>query len=336
MMSDSQRVVVAVDAVGGDNGPKVILEGVEAALTHDHALEILLTGPLDATADFAAKHERCTAVETSEIIEMDEHPVNAVRSKKDSSIVVGCRLVREGRAQAFFSAGSTGACMTAATLVMGRAEGVMRPAIATVIPTQTKPVILLDAGANADCKPEHLLDFAFMGSAYARIVLGVAEPRIALLNIGEEPSKGSTLTVEAHRLMSSAVPGFIGNIEGRDFVSGSADVIVTDGFTGNVVLKLLEGASKSLLSQVKDAMTGDLISMAAASVLKPRLLELKRRLNPDTYGGAPLLGVKGECIIGHGSSGPLAVASAMRVAAQAVRGGLSEEVAHMLRRASDR
>lgn len=336
MMSDSQRVVVAVDAMGGDNGPQVILEGVKAALMHDRALEVLLTGPLDATADFVAKHERCAAVETSEIIAMDEHPVNAVRSKKDSSIVVGCRLVREGRAQAFFSAGSTGACMAAATLVMGRAEGVTRPAIATVIPTQAKPVVLLDAGANAECKPEHLVDFAFMGSAYARVVLGVTEPRVALLNIGEEPSKGSPLTIEAHRLMSSAVPGFTGNIEGRDFVSGFADVIVTDGFTGNVVLKLLEGVSKSLLSQVKDAMTGDFVSMAAASVLKPKLLELKRRLNPDTYGGAPLLGVKGECIIGHGSSSPLAVESAMRVAAQAVRGGLAEEVPRMLREASGR
>lgn len=335
-MFDNQRVTVAVDAVGGDNGSQVVLEGIKAALAHDRALEVLLTGPLSATADFATTHERSTAIETTEIIEMDEHPVNAVRTKKDSSIVVGCRLVREGRAQAFFSAGSTGACMAAATLVMGRAKGVSRPAIATVIPTQTTPVVLLDAGANADCKAEHLVDFATMGSAYARVVLGIAEPKVALLNIGEEPSKGSALTVEAHRIMSSSVPGFIGNIEGRDFLSGTADVIVTDGFTGNVVLKLLEGASKSLLSQVKNAMTGNIISTAAAIVLKPRLMQLKRRLNPDTYGGAPLLGVKGVCIIGHGSSGSLAVTSAMRVAAQAVRGGLTEEIARMAHETSDR
>jgi len=335
-MLDNQRVTVAADAVGGDKGSQVVLEGIKAALAHDRALEVLLTGPLSATANFAATHERCTAIETTEIIEMDEHPVSAVRNKKDSSIVVGCRLVREGRAQAFFSAGSTGACMAAATLVMGRAKGVSRPAIATVIPTQATPVVLLDAGANADCKAEYLVNFAVMGSAYARIVLGIAEPKVALLNIGEEPSKGSALTVEAHRIMSSSVPGFIGNIEGRDFLSGKADVIVTDGFTGNVVLKLLEGVSKSLLSQVKDAMTGNIISIAAATVLKPSLMQLKRRLDPDTYGGAPLLGVKGTCIIGHGSSGPLAVASAMRVAAQAVRGGLTEEIVRMARETSDR
>jgi len=269
-------------------------------------------------------------VATTEIIEMDEHPAHAVRGKKDSSIVVGCRLVRDGEADAFFSAGSTGACMAAATLVMGRVKGVSRPAIATVIPTAGPPVVLLDVGANADCKPENLLQFAHMGAAYAQTVLAVSAPRVALLNIGEEPSKGSQLAQDAHVLMAEQVPGFIGNLEGRDVTAGVADVIVTDGFTGNVALKLLEGLSKTLLTQVKDAMTSSAVNKVAASVLKGSLTRLKERLDPDVYGGAPLLGVNGICIIGHGSSGAVAVESAVRVAAQAARGGLTEHIVQAL------
>ncbi|MDP2401968.1 MAG: phosphate--acyl-ACP acyltransferase, partial [Actinomycetota bacterium] len=233
-MSATGRVIVAVDAVGGDHAPSVVLEGVGLALAADPGLEVLLTGPADVVGPFAATVKRCSAVPTTEIIGMDEHPAAAVRSKKDSSIVVGCRLVREGRAAAFFSAGSTGACMAAATLVMGRIKGISRPAIATVIPTSGPPVVLLDVGANADCKAENLVQFAHMGAAYAHSALDVETPRIALLNIGEEPTKGSALAIEAHSLMVEQVPGFIGNVEGRDVTRGVADVIVTDGFTGNV------------------------------------------------------------------------------------------------------
>jgi glycerol-3-phosphate acyltransferase PlsX len=320
-------VVVAVDAVGGDHAPSVVLEGVGRALAADPQLEILLTGPAEVIDSFAASTQRCLAVPTTEIIGMDEHPAAAVRSKRDSSIVVGCRLVREGRAAAFFSAGSTGACMAAATLTMGRIKGISRPAIATVIPTTGPPVVLLDVGANADCKAEHLVQFAHMGAAYARSALDVESPRIALLNIGEEATKGSTLAIEAHRLMLEQVPGFIGNVEGRDVTQGVADVIVTDGFTGNVALKLLEGVSKTLLGQMKEAMTATTLTTLAAAVLKPSLARLKRRLDPDTYGGAPLLGVDGVCIIGHGSSGAAAVASALHVATRAVRADLTGRVA---------
>jgi glycerol-3-phosphate acyltransferase PlsX len=186
---------------------------------------------------------------------------------------------------------------------------------------------MLDVGANADCKPEHLLQFAFMGAAYASVVLGVVGPRIALLNIGEEPTKGSVLAQEAHALMTARVPNFIGNIEGRDVIAGVTDVIVTDGFTGNVALKLLEGSSKVLLAQVRDAITGSPVAKTAAAVLRPALNRLKERLDPDTYGGAPLLGVAGVCIIGHGSSRAKAVSNAIRVAAQAGRGGLTEQIA---------
>ncbi len=327
-MSETSPVRIAVDAVGGDFAPGEILEGVAQALSRDSELHVILTGPADVVEPFSAAHPgRVTAVPTTEIIGMDEHPATAVRSKKDSSIVVGCRLVREGEADAFFSAGSTGAAMAAATLVMGRIKGVARPAIATVLPTAGDPTVLLDVGANADCKPEHLLQFAHMGVAYAQTILGADEPRVGLLNIGEEPTKGSQLAQDAHVLMSEHVDGFIGNVEGRDVITGHADVIVTDGFTGNVALKLLEGTSKVLLGQVKSAMTSSVVNKAAAAVVAPSLRRLKDRLDPDNYGGAPLLGVNGVCIIGHGSSNATAVANAIRVASQAVRGDLTGRIA---------
>ncbi len=326
-MSESRSVTVAVDAVGGDFAPHEVLTGVSLALAADSGLKVALTGPKDIVEPFASSSgSRIIAVPTTEIIAMDEHPANAVRSKKDSSIVVGCRLVRDGEADAFLSAGSTGACMAAATLVMGRIKGVQRPAIAQVLPTEKSPVILLDVGANADCRPEHLLQFAAMGSAYATAVLGTVHPRVALLNIGSEPTKGSQLAIESHELLAEHVPGFVGNVEGYDVLSGRVDVIVTDGFTGNVALKLLEGTSKTLLSQIRDAMTSTPVRKAAAAVVAPALRELKERLDPDVYGGAPLLGVRGVCIIGHGSSKAKAVSNAIRVAAQAGRGGLTDQI----------
>lgn len=326
-MSQRQPVTVVVDAQGGDDAPAEILAGVVIAIGADPDLTVIVTGAADVVEPFAALHAAVEAVATTEVIEMGEHPANAVRSKKDSSIVVGCRLVKEGRADAFFSAGNTGACMAAATLGMGRIKGVSRPAIATVVPTAGPPAVMLDVGANADCKPEHLFQFAQMGAAYATVVLEVDSPRVALLNIGEEPEKGSMLAHDAHVLMAESLPGFIGNIEGREVLAGVTDVIVTDGFTGNVALKLLEGTSKILLGQVKDAMTSSAVNTLAAAVLKPSLNRLKERLDPDTYGGAPLLGVAGVCIIGHGSSTARAVANAIRVAAQASRGGLTERIA---------
>jgi glycerol-3-phosphate acyltransferase PlsX len=329
-MTESRPITVAVDAVGGDFAPDEILAGVALAVAADPALRIVLTGPAEVVEAFASSAGgRITAVPTTEVIGMDEHPANAVRTKKDSSMVVGCRLVKEGSADAFFSAGSTGAAMAAATLVIGRLKGVLRPAIATVLPTGGPPTVLLDVGANADCKPEHLRQFAIMGSAYASTVLGVAQPRIGLLSIGEEPTKGSQLVVEAHELMKD-VPGFIGNVEGRDVLSAKADVIVTDGFTGNVVLKLLEGASSAFFGQVKSAVTASPAAKLAGAVLKPELTRLKDRLDPDNYGGAPLLGIDGVCVIAHGSSKSKAVFNGIRVAAQAGRGGLTEHISGSL------
>lgn len=335
-MNESQPVRVAVDAVGGDHAPGEILSGVAEALAADSALTVVLVGPEDVVVPFTEKHAgRVDALVATEVIAMDEHPASAIRTKRDSSIVVGCRAMKEGNAGAFFSAGSTGACMAAATLVMGRIKGIARPAIATVVPTGGPPVVLLDVGANADCKPENLLQFGFMGAAYATTVLGVDEPKVGLLNIGEEPTKGSQLAQESYALMAAALPSFAGNAEGRDVTSGAFDVIVTDGFTGNVVLKLLEGLSKTLLGAVKDALTATPLRKLAAAAVAPGLRELKEALDPDTYGGAPLLGVRGVCIIGHGSSGSRATANAIKVAAQAIRGGLTERITASVAAASD-
>ncbi len=325
-MPGPQRVTVCVDAVGGDHAPDEIIAGVEIGLSHDPDLAVILTGPEDVVSAPADSLERCSARPTTETIPMDADPVSAVRSMKDSSIVVGCQLVRDGEAQAFFTAGSTGAWMAASTLRIGRIPGIKRPAIATVIPTAGPPVVLLDAGANADCKPQYLLQFAHMGAAYAQIVLGVENPRVALLNIGEEPSKGSALALEAHALMAAGVPGFIGNVEGRDIPTGAADVVVTDGFTGNVSLKLLEGLSKSLFGEIKDVLMSSPTTRLAAMAVRPGLRDLAARLDPDTYGGAPLLGVDGLSFVGHGSSNRQAVASALRVSARAARSDLTERI----------
>jgi glycerol-3-phosphate acyltransferase PlsX len=326
----SQAITLAVDAMGGDYAPDVVLEGVTAALAADTALHVLLVGPPHVVGAYAASHERVEAVPAADVIGMDEHPANAVRGKPDSSIVVGCRLVKEGRAQGFLSAGNSGAVMAGATLVMGRIKGVSRPAIAAVLPTTAAPAVLLDVGANADCKPEYLLQFARMGAAYARTVLGVHEPRIALLNVGEEDTKGSLLAQEAHGLLRAGLPGFVGNVEGRDIPFGVADVFVTDGFTGNVVLKLMEGLSKALLGQFKTAMLSSPVNKVAAAVLRPSLESLRDRLDPETHGAAPLLGVNGLALIAHGTSGPRALAAALRVGAQAVRGGLVERIAEAM------
>lgn len=315
----SDQVTIAVDAMGGDDAPAAVLAGCNAALAADPALHIALCGPAEVAGPFAAEHDRCEAVEAPEVIGMGEHPANAVRKKKGSSIVVGCRLVREGAADGFFSAGSTGACLAAATLVMGRAKGVSRPALATVIPSPAKPVVLCDVGANADCKPAYLVQFAHMATVYAQKVLGVADPSVALLNIGEEDTKGSAFAQEAFALLKEQVPNFAGNGEGCDILPGAFDIFVTDGFTGNVCLKTIEGTSSTLFKALKGVFTESPLTKLGALAVKGGLGNLKAQVSPDTYGGAPLLGVKGACIVGHGSSSPLAVKNGIRTAARIVR-----------------
>jgi glycerol-3-phosphate acyltransferase PlsX len=261
---------------------------------------------------------------------MDEHPAEAVRSKRDSSIVVGCRLVKEGKAAGFFSAGSTGACMAAATLVMGRVKGVTRPAIATVLPAPAGSVVLLDAGANADVRPDMLLQFAQMGAIYAAGGLGLEQPRIGLLNIGEEDTKGSLLVQEAYGLLKEQVQGFVGNIEGTELLAGKCDVVVTDGFTGNVVLKTVEGAVGALFKQLKAVFGASAKGKLAAALVQGDLRALKDTLSAEKVGGAPLLGVKGVAIIGHGSSSAAAVANGILATAHCARARIPELIAERL------
>lgn len=322
-----EMVRLVVDALGGDEAPSVVLAGVEQALAAAPDIEVILTGPADVVEPFAAAHERCEAVATTQVIEMGEHPANAVRKKKDSSIVVGCRLVREGRAQGFFSAGSTGACMSAATLVMGRIPGVKRPCIASVIPSPVAKTILCDMGANADCKPEYLLQFAKMAQVYARTALGIANPSVGLLNIGEEETKGSQFAQDCHMLLKEQLPGFAGNAEGKDIALGGFDVIVTDGFTGNVALKTYEGVGKALLGALKESLMGSLKTKIGALLIKPALKELMSKVSADEYGGAQLLGVKGVCLIGHGNSDAHAVCSGVLATAAAIRMGMPAKLA---------
>lgn len=322
-----EKVTIAVDALGGDNAPGVVLDGVEQALAADEDLTVILCGPNEVVSPFAAAHDRCVAQATTEAISMGEHPAQAVRKKKDSSIVVGCRLVKEEAAQGFFSAGSTGACLAAATLVMGRAKGIARPALATVIPSPVRPVVMCDVGANADCKPEYLVQFGRMGSVYAQKMLGIEQPRAALLNIGEEEEKGSQFAQEAHKLMREKLPNFAGNAEGGDVLAANFDVFVCDGFTGNVCLKTIEGTSKVLFKTLKDIMMKSAVTKLGALTLKGGLADLKRQVSADTYGGAPLLGVKGACIVGHGSSNATAVKNGVLTSAQLVREHVSELIA---------
>ena len=322
-----EMVRLVVDALGGDEAPSVVLAGVEQALAAAPDIEVILTGPADVVEPFAAAHERCEAVATTQVIEMGEHPANAVRKKKDSSIVVGCRLVREGRAQGFFSAGSTGACMSAATLVMGRIPGVKRPCIASVIPSPVAKTILCDMGANADCKPEYLLQFDKMAQVYARTALGIPNPSVGLLNIGEEETKGSQFAQDCHMLLKEQLPGFAGNAEGKDIALGGFDVIVTDGFTGNVALKTYEGVGKALLGALKESLMGSLKTKIGALLIKPALKELMSKVSADEYGGAQLLGVKGVCLIGHGNSDAHAVCSGVLATAAAIRMGMPAKLA---------
>lgn len=323
----ADKVTIAVDAMGGDDAPGVVLDGVAQALAADEGLHVVLCGPADVAEPFAAAHERCEARATTEVIGMGEHPAEAVRKKKDSSIVVGCRLVKEGEAQGFFSAGSTGACLAAGTLVMGRIKGVARPALATVIPSPVRPVVMCDVGANADCKPSYLVQFAQMATIYAEQIVGIERPRAALLNIGEEEAKGSQFAQEAHALLREQLPNFAGNAEGGDILAATYDVIVTDGFTGNVCLKTIEGTSKTLFKTLKGIMMKTPLTKLGALAIKGGLKELMAQVSPDTYGGAPLLGVKGACIVGHGSSNAYAVKNGVLTTAGVVRAGVSEIIA---------
>jgi glycerol-3-phosphate acyltransferase PlsX len=319
---------IAVDAMGGDDAPGPILAG--AHLAAREGIPVVLVGPkgLDCRSDGV----ELDLIEASEVIGMHDDPAQSVRRKKDSTLVRAAEAVRDGRASAMLSAGNTGATMASALLRMGRITGVKRPAVATPIPIPgSTPTILLDAGANAEVSAEWLVQFGLMGSVYARHRFGIAEPRVGLLSIGEEPGKGDSLRKEAFELLSSATGlNFIGNVEGRDIVSTSLDVCVTDGFTGNVVLKTLEGGVKMIIGALLDAFNSAEEYKQHAEALMPALLPLYRTLSPDTYGGAVLLGVDGICVIGHGSSGAEAIRNGIGVARDMVESDLVSALAESI------
>ncbi len=302
--------------MGGDNAPKEIIAGARRA-QEELGIEVILVGE----ASIAHECSGLEFMEASQTIAMDEDPGVAVRTKKDSSLVRIAELVRDGKASAMVSAGNTGATMASALLKMGRLKGIARPAIATPIPVASSGYsILLDAGANAECKPEWLVQFAQMGSEYAKSRFGVENPRVGLLSIGEEPTKGTPFVKEAHQLLCKASGiDFIGNVEGRDIMGGAADVVVTDGFTGNVALKSLEGAVKFMIGEIFGAFGSSDEVKEAAKVLMPALTPLANRLDPELTGGAMLLGTKGVCIISHGSSSSVAIVSALTVAKEMVK-----------------
>jgi glycerol-3-phosphate acyltransferase PlsX len=311
---------IAVDAMGGDRAPGEIVEGAKRAAAK--GVPVVLVGPPDLP-----DRGDLPLIEASEVIAMDEDPAGGVRRKKDSTLVRAAEAVRDNKASAMISAGNTGATMASALFRMGRIKGVSRPAIATPIPVPgSTPTVLLDAGANAEVQAEWLVQFAQMGSVYARDRFGIAEPRVGLLSIGEEAGKGDTLRKEAFELLETAAGiRFIGNVEGRDITTEDVDVVVTDGFTGNVVLKSLEGAVKMIAKALLGAMSADGYRQHA-DALMPALAPLYATLDPDTYGGAVLLGVDGVCIISHGSTGASAMVNAIDVAREMVEVGLVEQL----------
>ncbi|MFN8109833.1 MAG: phosphate acyltransferase PlsX [Thermoleophilia bacterium] len=320
-MTASGATVVALDAMGGDEAPGVTVEGAAAAAGPD--LRVLLVGDQDVLAPMVqdlpvGKRTYIELVHASEKIGSSEDGARAVRAKRDASVVVACRLVREGRAAAAVSLGHTGAMLAAATLQMRRIPGAQRPGIAVLLPSREGFVVMLDAGANADARPEHLVQFAVMGRVFAQQILGIQEPTVGLLSIGEEAERGSDLVITTHRQLLGT-PGFIGNVEGRDIPRGTANVVVTDGFTGNVALKLYEGAAGFLMSEIRASVRETLVGRVGGLLVRPSIRRMRERLDPDQVGGAFLLGVQGVAVIGHGSSGATAVANALRTAALGVR-----------------
>jgi glycerol-3-phosphate acyltransferase PlsX len=318
---------IAVDVFGGDRAPDVVLQGCELALEELPEIELHLCGKAEVVDPFASTHPRCVAHHASEVIEMGEHPASAVRQKKDSSIVVGCRLVKENTCGGFFSAGSTGACLAAATLVIGRVKGVKRPALGIILPSYNSPTLFLDVGANAEVKSSNLLQFGQMGGAYAKAIMGIDQPKVGLLNIGEEDTKGTPLIQEAHLLMSKNLPSFVGNCEPAQLTKGDFDVVVTDGYTGNIALKTIEGSASMIFKYLKDALLSNTKSKIGAALVKPELAKLKDKLNPDVFGGSPLIGVAGVCVIGHGSSNAEAVKNGIKVTAQTIQADLPKVLA---------
>ncbi len=329
----SDRIRVALDAMGGDQAPAEIVAGaVQAA--REYGIAVHLVGREEAIHAELAKHDTTgldlPVVHTDEVIEMDEHPADAVRRKKQSSMALALQLVRDSTAVGAVSAGNSGAMMATSLLTLKRINGIERPALGGIFPTAKQPSLVLDVGANTDCKPEYLLQFALMGSIYMERVFHIPSPRVALLSNGEEDTKGNKQVIEAHHLLRTYAQtlgiNFIGNVEGRDIPAGAVDVVVCDGFVGNVVLKLSEGLAETLIGLVRAQMTSTPLSKLAGAILRPGLRSTFKRLDYAEYGGVPLLGVNGVSIIAHGRSNAKAIKNALRVARETAETGVTAAI----------
>ena len=327
---------IVVDAMGGDHAPKSVIEGTIEALEYYYGFNVILVGNLDLLKPYIEayrldKNPRIELVHASQVIGMNESSTTAIRQKKNSSITVAAGIVGRNEADALVTIGHTGAAMAATTVRMRTLPGVDRPAIAVIMPSTNGKFILLDAGANVDCKPENLAQFAVMGELYSKLVLDVPYPKIGLMSVGDEAIKGNELTKETFKMLSNMPVNFIGNVEGNDMFEDKADVVVCDGFVGNVILKSCEGLSKAIQSLLKKAFMKNPIRITSAILGLKAFSELKEISDKETYGGAPLLGINGICIIGHGSSSPKAVCNAIKIAADLVEKDLNGEILKRLK-----
>lgn len=312
-------ITVAVDAMGGDYAPEQNVKGAILAATQSNNIRIILVGDLEAIKPYLEEQPNNLLIRHApDVIDMHEAPAWAVKKKPQSSLVVAANLVKNGEADALVSAGNTGACAAVGLLILGRLKNIDRPAIATVFPTLKGSSLLIDAGANADCKPENLVEFARMGAVYATQVMDVQQATVGLLNIGEESSKGNFLALRAYKLLQNSTLNFFGNVEGRDLPQGTVDVVACDGFTGNVILKLMEGLAGALFSEMKQVLTKNWQGKIGSLLLAPGLRAFHHKINPENYGGSPMLGLKHIIMIAHGSSSALAIANAIKAAAKAV------------------
>ena len=319
------KIRVAVDAMGGDRAPEEIVAGAVAAASE--TVEPVLFGRSELLEPLAQGLE---IVHADEMVEMDEKPSDAAKEKRGSSMFAACRAVGEGAAQAVVSAGNTGAMLAAGLLEIRRLPDVHRPAIAVPLPSVGGTSVLIDAGANADARPEHLLQFGHMGSVFAEEILAIPDPKVALLSIGEEPEKGNRLVRETHPLLAESHLDFVGNVESRDLLAHAADVVVCDGFTGNMALKLMEGTIKTLLDELRGEISATSRGKLGGLLIRPAARRLRKRLDPDTYGGAYLLGLRGLSVIAHGNSSRTAIANAITLGAQGAAGNVVERVAARL------
>jgi len=334
-------VRIALDAMGGDRGAELIVDGALSALRENSDLEIILLGPEEFLENILVEQsinstlsDRLHIEHAPETIKMHESPVEAVRRKKDSTIMVGFDLVRNGHADAVVSAGNSGATMAAAVKKLGRLKGISRPGIASLFPTLKNPVMIMDIGANVDCRPPHLVQFAIMASSYTGKVLGIKKPRIGLLSIGEEAGKGNALVRETHDLLSDTSLNFIGNVEGRDVYQGDVDVIVCDGFIGNISLKVSEGLADAAMKMLKSEIEKSFRAKLGYLLICKAFANFRKRVDYAEYGGAPLLGINGVGIVSHGKSNSTAIKNAIEVASVMIRNRVNDEILEALVRYS--